>query len=476
MKVVSVTVEKQHTVGATRYLQFALFLFHLFTSPSPQTPIRASLKAFFIYISNTASSHFHLLFYLHNLSLLLIFLFSSYIPLPFCASPYLRKTEVAVGIMANFQAHRDMLLQQQQLFTTLCDQQLQSFNMLYQSFPDLNARALAVQHGPSAPVSAASFVQQAGVNTSTSGPAPAPTVQVQIREPLDPDTTTETYHIGAPSTLPIPMPLLNETGTDAISAVDFDNLPPEPATAAMSPELDTPVVGSNVKAQSEFRPFPKLVPRITLSRRPRCQELLFFDKQVPVANELVTGQEQSDKEDHASSPELYHDHSSCASINLGDTVPESRYTIPSSVHNDEENHELKALLEFCPVSLTYGNKTCPLREDCTLKKICHNTTRKHGCTNKDCKFSHEHTVTCGSLRKNGRCRFFEGKGCRYNHDQELRNTISPSIHDHVELRIFGAKKQVVEETITQDDSGQVEEAITRDDSGQVEEIVTQDDS
>lgn len=417
--------------------------------------------------------------------------------------------------MANFQAHSNMLSQQQEWLTNICDRQLQSFNTLsqqqFQSFHDLNAQALAQpqtqspyatapQHGPSAIANAAAVqlpeintstpaafsVQQSVVNTSAPAAFSDKPAMVNTSTPAASSAQQSLQIQVGPtvSTLPVAVQQAQAVANSSTPAASFvqpavvNNSTSGPATAAMNPELVTAVVGSNMRAQIEFRPLPKAVPRITLSRRPHCQELFFFDKRVPVTNELLTGQEQSDKEDHESL-ELYHDDSSCTSVNLGDDVPESRWIIPNTSHPEDhpEDHELKALLEFCPVSLTYSNKKCPLGDNCTLKKICHNTTRKHGCLNKDCEFSHEHTVSCGNLLKNGHCRFLEGKGCRYNHDQESRTTVRELIPDHVEYRIFGAKKQVVEEAVTQHDGNtdEVEQPVTQHTSDEVERPITQHD-
>jgi len=375
--------------------------------------------------------------------------------------------------MANSQAHSDMLLRQQQLLITMCN----SFNLLCQSFQDLNAQALAQQqtqspyatapqHGPSVPANVPA-VRLPEINTSI--PA-ASSVQQSLQIQVGPTV----------STLPVAVQQAravanSSTPAASVQSAVVNNSTSGPATAAMNPELVTAVVGSNVKTQIEFRPFPKAIPRITLSRHPRCQELSFFDKQVPVANELVTGQEQSDKEDLESSLDLYHDNSSHPSVNLGDPVPESHRVNNSVISHFSEDDKLKPLLKFCPFSLTYSGKKCPLGEDCTLKKICHaNSISLRGCTREGCEFSHEHIVTCGGLVRKGHCKYLEGKGCRLNHDQELRTTVRELIPDHVEYRVFGAKKQVVEEAVTQHDGNtdEVEQPVTQHNSDEIEQTVT----
>ena len=139
-------------------------------------------------------------------STLVICFFPSYIPLPFCAPPYLRKTEVAFGIMANFQAHSNMLSQQQEWLTNICDRQLQSFNTLsqqqFQSFHDLYAQALAQQqtqspyatapqHGPSA-LANTPAVQLPEISTSTRA---ASSVQQSLQTQFGPTVSLSLIHI-----------------------------------------------------------------------------------------------------------------------------------------------------------------------------------------------------------------------------------------------------------------------------------------
>jgi hypothetical protein len=144
----------------------------------------------------------------------------------------------------------------------------------------------------------------------------------------------------------------------------------------------------------------RLVPHITLSPRPPCDKLFFFDGHLPGNNNPEPDEEQSDdNEDEEFTLEFYDNASSYPSVNYEAPIPETRHANNSIVSDSTENAELKALLEFCPFSLTFSGKKCPLGEDCTLKKICHRNSNPRGCSRGEgCEYSHEHVratyITC----------------------------------------------------------------------------------
>ncbi|KAG9685857.1 hypothetical protein KCU95_g12063, partial [Aureobasidium melanogenum] len=91
---------------------------------------------------------------------------------------------------------------------------------------------------------------------------------------------------------------------------------------------------------------------------------------------------------------------------------------------------VKSLLEYCPYSLTYSGRACPLGEDCTLKK-------------ESCPYSHDILVSCRTFLKDRRCK--HAAACTYSHDHDLRVAVRDKIDDHVKHRLFGAKIQAAQE-------------------------------
>ncbi|KAH0347137.1 hypothetical protein KCU81_g3690, partial [Aureobasidium melanogenum] len=104
---------------------------------------------------------------------------------------------------------------------------------------------------------------------------------------------------------------------------------------------------------------------------------------------------------------------------------------------------VKSLLEYCPYSLTYSGRACPLGEDCTLKKVCHRNSNPVGCSKESCPYSHDILVSCRTFLKDRRCK--HAAACRYNHDHDLRVAVRDKIDDHVKHCLFGAKIQAAQE-------------------------------
>jgi hypothetical protein len=234
--------------------------------------------------------------------------------------------------------------------------------------------------------------------------------------------------------------------------------------------------------QRSAKRFSKLIPHITLSRRQHQQPLAFEGPEPDVRNLAIGYKEDSSDDDNDDddddddddgdeiSLEFYSgDHiSAYSSVNHKDLASENRYIDNSIFTNSAVNNDPKALLEFCPYSLTYAGRKCPLGDECILKKICYaNGNGKKGCRREDCERSHEHVVTCRYLLKHGHCK---QKGCQSSHDIELRKTIKESIDDHVVHRKFGVRVQ-------DGDADEIKDGDVDEGEGdfEVEEITREDD-
>jgi hypothetical protein len=230
--------------------------------------------------------------------------------------------------------------------------------------------------------------------------------------------------------------------------------------------------------QRSAKQFTKLVPHITLSRRQGQQPLAFEGPEPDVRNlaigcEKNPSDEESDDDDEISLEFYGSEHiSAYSSVEYEDFASENRYIDNSVITNSAVDNDLKALLEFCPHSLTYAGRKCSLGDECALKKICHaNGNGKKGRRREDCEHSHEHVVTCRHLLKHSHCK---QEGCQSSHDIQLRKTIKESIDDYVIHRIFGVRVQDGDADEVKD--GDVDEDEDEDeDDFEVEEITREDD-
>ncbi|KAG9562972.1 hypothetical protein KCU71_g7106, partial [Aureobasidium melanogenum] len=223
------------------------------------------------------------------------------------------------------------------------------------------------------------------------------------------------------TTTPVPQPVINNI--DVTTPVPLE---PKKATAQFTTGSRVNKFRKNVRRSSRIVPSIMLPPvtrsgRLYIEGPEPDRELLGIDDE---EEEDSSDDEDDDQQNDFSMTFLYRQDSHDADF----------------VSVDWE--DIKSLLKYCPYSLTYSGRTCPLGDDCILQKVCHRNSNPVGCSQTPCPYSHDVRVSCRTFMENRRCKH---TACTYSHDYELRTAIKDTIDNHVKHRSFGAKIQAVQE-------------------------------
>lgn len=215
---------------------------------------------------------------------------------------------------------------------------------------------------------------------------------------------------------PVPHPIIDNMNVTAPLSVEPKKTSTEFTTA----------LGIS-KTRKDVRRSSRPVPRITLPPVTRSR-VLYIEGPERDPKELAI---DDDEEEEVSSDDEDDDQQNNFSLT---------YHTRLNSHNGQfvsfDWDHMNDLLEFCPYSLTHSGRTCPLGEQCALKKVCHRNSSPVGCSKKSCPYSHDVLVSCRTFLKDRQCKH---AACTYSHDYDLRAAVREMIDDHVKHRSFGVK-------------------------------------